>query len=230
MHADYKVRYLHDDLIASAAAACWKAAPPTRPHMFDAIKVIEKLVASGIESVFHIKGDRLKGRLELDFFDREWWDKPAWVTFGKSVKLTVDRAIWAAAKAGDSFACFVLAHEIGHILLHDNNAKAFSNNKADRLSFVDEGYSAEAQANSFAGHALIPTATARKFDDAEMLAILCNAPLAIAVDRLDAVRKTRFEAQVAQTSDYCSGCGNFCDVSAGTCSDCSSRTLKDVFL
>jgi hypothetical protein len=226
MQPDYKVRYLHEDLIASAAAACWKAAPPDRSYIFDVIKLIEVLVTSGIDRIFHIKGDRYKGHLEIEFFDREWWEKPAWVTFGKTVKLTVDRAIWAAAKVGDVFACFILAHEVGHILLHDHNAKAFSNIKADQLSFVEEGDSAEAQANSFAGHLLLPTQTVRKFNNAEMLAILCNVPDKLATERLGAIRLIKNILANTNLTDYCCDCGHYTEVSAGVCKTCTDERLR----
>jgi hypothetical protein len=91
MQPDYKVRYLHDDVISAAATACWKAAPPDRVYIFDVIKLIEILVTSGIDRIFHIKGDREKGHLEVEFFERgrKWWEKPAWVTFRK--KGQIDR-------------------------------------------------------------------------------------------------------------------------------------------
>jgi hypothetical protein len=76
-----------------------ESGPPDRIYIFDVIKLIEILVTSGIDQVFHIKGDRQKGHLEIEFFDRKrrWrWERPAWVTFEKRVKLTVDEAIWRA--------------------------------------------------------------------------------------------------------------------------------------
>jgi hypothetical protein len=170
MHSDYKVRFLREDLIIAAADACWQAAPPDRIHIFDVIKLLEVLVTSGIDQVFHIKGDRLKGDLEIEFFDRKrrWrWERPAWVTFAKKVKLTVDEAVWQSPKDGEPFASFILAHEAGHILLHDNCAKAFSSNKSDQLSFIAPDDSAEEQANRFAGHLLLPSRTVTKFVDCE---------------------------------------------------------------
>jgi hypothetical protein len=228
MQTDYKVRYLHEeDVIAAAAAACWKAAPPDRIYVFDVIKLLEILVTSGIDRVFHIKGDRIKGHLEIEFFDRrkKWWEKPAWVTFGKKVKLTVDQAVWAAAKAGDVFACFILAHEVGHILLHDNSAKAFSNTKADQLSFIGEGYSAEEQANCFAGHVLLPTQTVRKFNDKEMLAVLCNVPDKLAAERLATVRLIKKVLAGTNLTDYCWDCGHYTNVVGGICSQCRDKRV-----
>lgn len=226
MHSDYKVRFLAEHLIEAAAAACWKAAPPARAYIFDVIKLIEVLVTSGIDSVFLITGDRKKGLLEVEFFDRDWWEKPAWVTFGKRVKLTIGQGVWAAAKAGDVFACFILAHEIGHILLHDNNAKAFSSAKEDRLSFVGDEDSAEGQANSFAGFLLIPTATVRKFNDEEMLAVLCNVPNQLAIERLGAVRSIKTVLARTNMTDYCSGCGHYTNVSRGICRNCEDEGSK----
>lgn len=230
MQSDYKVRFLHDDLIAAAAEACWKAAPPDRLYTFDVIKLLEALVTSGIDSVFRIKGNQEKGTLEIEFFDRRrprWqWEKPAWVTFGKTVKLTVDKAIWAAAKAGEAFACFVLAHEVGHILLHDSSAKAFSHHKADQLSFVEEGESAEEQANSFAGHLLVPTKTVQKFPDKDMVAVLCNVPDKLADDRIRAVQQIKTTLVPHVLEDYCCGCGRFAAVSVGLCKECANKCAQ----
>jgi hypothetical protein len=229
MQSDYKVRFLHEDLIAAAAECCWRHAPPARRYTFDVIKLLRVLATVGIDEVFHIKGDRRKGRLEIEFFDRRrrWqWERPAWVEFGKSVKLVVDRAIWEAAVTGETFACFVLAHEVGHILLHDSTAKAFSNNKAIQLSFIAEGDSAEEQANSFAGHLLVPTKTVQRFLDKDILAVLCNVPDELAADRLAAVRDTKAILANHATMDYCIGCGGFAEVSMGVCSTCAPSHLE----
>jgi hypothetical protein len=223
MQSDYKVRYLHEDMIAAAAAACWKHAPPERLYTFDAIKLLEVLVTSSIDQVFHIKGDRKKGRLEIEFFDRRrrWqWERPASVTFGEKVKLVVDSAIWEAAKLGETFACFVLAHEIGHILLHDSSAKAFSGSKKEQLSFVSDGESAEEQANCFAGHLLVPTSTVQRFPDKDLLAVLCNVPDELAADRLNA-RNAKAALIPTSVTDYCQSCGCFTEVSSGLCSKCT---------
>ncbi|UWU87780.1 ImmA/IrrE family metallo-endopeptidase [Bradyrhizobium yuanmingense] len=229
MQSDYKVRYLHDDIIAAAAESCWRHAPPERPHTFDVIKLLEVLVTAGIDHVFHIKGDRKKGPLEIEFFDRRrrWqWERPAWVTFDKKVKLVVDSAIWEAATLGKTFASFVLAHEAGHILLHDSSAKAFSSSKSDQLSFVDEGESAEEQANSFAGHLLVPTRTVHRFPDKDLLAAVCNVPDELAADRLAAVSNAKAILAQHRMTDYCRGCGRFTEVALGICQSCTHDQLQ----
>lgn len=229
MQSDYKVRYLHDDIIAAAADSCWRHAPPERPFTFDVIKLLEVLMTSGIDNVFHIKGDRKKGALEVGYFDRlrRWqWERPAYVTFDKKVKLVVDIAIWEAAKLGETFACFVLAHEIGHILLHDKTAKAFSNSKAEQLSFVGDGDSAEEQANSFAGHLLVPTRTVHRFPDKDLLATVCNVPDELAADRLTAVNNAKAILAQHSMTDYCRGCGRFTEVTLGVCRSCVHDQLQ----
>src|ERR1700689_2784201 len=94
--------------------------------------------------------------LKIEFYDRAFpQDDPAYVSFDP-LTLHVDREIWTAAKTDEPYARFVVAHEIGHIVLHDNSAKAFSNDKAAQISFADNGHSAEWQANVFAYHFLLP--------------------------------------------------------------------------
>jgi IrrE N-terminal-like domain len=125
---------------------------------------------------------------------------------------------YGVPKDGEPFASFILAHEAGHILLHDNSAKAFSNQKTSQLSFIPPEDSAEEQANQFAGHLLLPTRTITKFNDAEMLAVLCNVPDQLAEERLAAVR--RQERHLAGLKDYCRDCGDFAEVSNGLCNGC----------
>jgi Zn-dependent peptidase ImmA (M78 family) len=96
-----------------------------------------------------------KKSLKIELYDRDFpQDDPAYVSFDP-LTLHVDRQIWIAAKSGDPYARFVIAHEIGHIVLHDNSAKAFSNDKSAQISFADDGHSAEWQANMFAYHFLL---------------------------------------------------------------------------
>ncbi|MGY0574199.1 ImmA/IrrE family metallo-endopeptidase [Bradyrhizobium sp. RDM12] len=138
----------------------------------------------------------------------------------------MDSAIWEAAKLGKTFACFVLAHEVGHILLHDNTAKAFSSSKSEQLSFLGEGESAEEQANSFAGHLLVPTRTVHRFPDKDLLAAVCNVPDELAEDRLAAVSNAKAVLAQHRTTDYCRGCGGFTEVTFGVCPSCKHDQLQ----
>jgi hypothetical protein len=125
---DHKVTFRSEDAIASIAARCWTISQQTRPFTFDVMGFLTNvLVGQGIDAVVTTRG-RKKGKLSVKFFDREFdQEDPAYVEFDPArrddyVTLHVDREIWRLAERGDSYACWVLAHEIGHVLLHDHYA------------------------------------------------------------------------------------------------------------
>lgn len=221
MSVDYKVPFRSEDIIADAAVACRQITPTSlHPYAFDVVGLVEILVTRGVEAVFSLGGKK-KGHLRIEFFERDSnWDDPAFVTFNP-VTLNVDREIWAKAKAGDSYARSVIAHEIGHIILHDHNAKAFSSDKTARINFTgSQEDSAEWQAHTFMGHLLLPTATVRKFNDRVLLAGLCNAPDSLVDERLLTVRNMKPSLNCCEENDYCRTCGEYAFVENGICKRC----------
>src|SRR5882724_3411728 len=177
MSSDYKVVSRSEDYLANVAAACRRARPQAHPYRFDPVDFIENvLMVDGVESVWSTLWVQPKGKLSLKLFDRtSIWDPPAEVSFDP-VTLHFDRALWANAKLGRTQETFIATHEIGHIILHDANAKTFSSEKEARISFrKSDDESAEWQAHTFTGHALLPTHAVQKINDQEMLAFLCNA-------------------------------------------------------
>jgi len=230
MGIDHKVIHRSEDAIASIAARCWTVSQQTRPFTFDVMDFLKKvLIGQGIDSVVGTRG-RKKGKLSVKFFDREFaQEDPAYVQFDPArrddyVTLHVDRKIWALAERGDSYACWVLAHEIGHILLHDHHANAFSTDPTKKKLF--EGSSqedfAEWQAIIFAGHLLIPTFVAQKFPDQKILAAATNAPEKLAADRLKTVHDMKKVLNRPYEGDVCSGCHNFTLVRDGCTTKCDT--------
>src|ERR1700686_950198 len=66
-----------------------------------------------------------KGRpFKIEFVDMAEGGKPAFVKF-RPLVLHVDRETWELAGQGEEKSRHILAHEIGHLLLHDHFAKAF---------------------------------------------------------------------------------------------------------
>src|SRR5438046_9295613 len=113
MTHDYKVTLTREDQIATIAAS-W----------LDAHASERRYITEFVENTL-TKRLRKKDRLKIEYFDRTCkYDEPAYVAF-RPLTLHVDRAIWHAAKAGDEYARFVIAHEVGHIILHVNTAKYF---------------------------------------------------------------------------------------------------------
>lgn len=163
-----------------------------------------------------------KGRLQVELYDREKADEPAYVTF-QPLTLHVDRKIWEAAGLGDTFARFVVAHEIGHIVLHDEFAVAFSDNDAAQLRYLQNEESGEWQANTFAGCFLAPDHVVLKLVDADLIAGLCVISDALALKRYTEARNTKKLLFRPCEVDMCTGCGNFTLVRNGntmTCDGC----------
>src|SRR5262249_25437440 len=156
----------------------------------------------------YLKGQK-KGALKIEFYDREFKeDDPAFVSFDP-LTLNVDRKIWADAKAGEEYARYVIAHEVGHIVLHDHHAKSFSKDPSDQLRFADDGQSAEWQANTFARHFLLPDPVVQKIRDMTLLASLCLVPEAVALERILAVKREQDRQNRVFGGGFCSDCGNF---------------------
>jgi hypothetical protein len=119
---NHKVAFKSEETIAAIAARCWAASEDSRPFTFDVVGFLKNvLIGRSIDTIVRTRG-RKKGKLSIKFFDREFpQEDPAYVEFDPSqrdnyVTLHVDRRIWQLAENGDSYACWVLAHEIGHIL------------------------------------------------------------------------------------------------------------------
>jgi hypothetical protein len=194
------------------------------------------LIGQSIDAVVTTRG-RKKGKLSVKFFDREFdQEDPAYVEFDPArrddyVTLHVDREIWRLAERGDSYACWVLAHEIGHILLHDHYANAFSSDKEAQVVFTGSTKEdfAEWQAITFAGYLLLPTHVVRKFNDANILAAACNAPDQLVAERLNAVRSMKKVLNPSYEGEMCSRCGHFTQVRSGNwtkCDTCGYQTSE----
>ena len=223
MGINYKVPFRSEQTIAAIAARCWAMSPQQRPLTFDVVAFIKKvLVAEGIDAIVSTRG-RKKGKLAIKFFDRQFpQDDPAYVEFAKDqrenyVTLNVDREISRLAELGDSDAIEILAHEIGHILLHDHYANAFSSDSNSQKLF--EGTSkedfAEWQAITFAGHLLIPTRVAEKFRDSKILSAVTNTPERLAQERLNVVLNAKKILNPSYEGEMCGGCGGFTLVREG---------------
>jgi hypothetical protein len=150
--------------------------------------ILGELQAHGVESIFRLKGVRKKGRLTIETVEDGSSDKLAEVQFNPRFTLRVQQGVWIRFKEGRSKEREIIAHEIGHVFLHDDDAKPFSRDGTSQIRFADQEYSAEWQAHRFADHLLIPTALAQEIDDADHIAFVCNVTEEFATERLAAVR------------------------------------------
>jgi hypothetical protein len=217
MGTNYKVPFKSEETIAAIAARCWAISAQQRPLTFDIVGFIKNvLVAEGIDSVVTTRG-RKKGKLAIKFFDREFpQDDPAFVVFARDrqddyVTLNVDREVWRHAEIGDSDACEILAHEVGHILLHNHYGNAFSSDLNGQKLFAGTSKEdfAEWQAITFAGHLLIPSGVARKYSDPQFLSAVTNTPERLARERLAAIANEKKVLNPSYEGEMCGGCGEF---------------------
>jgi Zn-dependent peptidase ImmA (M78 family) len=215
MTHDYKVTYTREESIAKTAANWRQRHNSLHKHTFDITEFVETMLRT------HPKGKSLK----IQFYDRNFkQDDPAYVTFKPVVTLHIDRKIWNDAKSGDGYARFVIAHEIGHVVLHDHSAQAFSSDPSFQIRFAEDEHSAEWQANKFAEHFLLPDEIVEHFDDEELLIIFCEVPRILAQRRLAAVRAVRRTSAI--TGDACARCGNFTLVRNGDSIKCDTCGQK----
>jgi hypothetical protein len=212
MAQDHYVAFRSEESIAEIAYRLRDAHVPRSEPTFNIVDFIENTLPK------HLK----KGPLKVEFYDRAFkQDDLAYVSFNP-LTLNVDTKLWADAKIGESYARYVLAHEIGHIVLHDHSAKAFSRDKSAQITFADDGQSAEWQANTFAGHFLLPTTIVQRIDDFALLTIQSEVKEEVVLDRLLAVRREMRQKSRVFEGDFCNKCGNFSLKRTGTLLKCET--------
>jgi IrrE N-terminal-like domain len=225
---DYKVRFCREESIAAIALLCRKMAGDERFPRFNVVTFVERVLPKILK---HLK----KGMLTIHFFDMNEGAIPAYVVHKPAahqgakptIELHVDSEIWMLANLGDPKAKFILAHEIGHIVLHDHYAQAFS---GQQIKFAQREESGEWQANTFASYLLITTDVLLAFSTAEDLARSCEVPLSLSQERFEqAMEEQRRSIRCARvrgfTGDACSNCGNFTvDRATSKCDTCGSTT------
>ncbi len=224
MGTDYKVAFRSDDTVAELARRVRLGVRVDQFCQFNIVDAIESL--EGIE----FKGS---GKLQIRLFDEDE-DDPAYVTFSP-LTLHAHREIWQDAKLGEPKARYILAHELGHIVMHRHNRQAFSEDPRFKLKFPLPQESAEAQANLFASHFLAPDHLARKCANSVELSLMFDYPGDFADSRMNALEKrTRF-----YLGEPCGECGNFtllrgrmglrCD-NCGAVEDACSRSNRNEHL
>jgi hypothetical protein len=195
---DYYVAFHREEYVAGIAMHWREIDDRTSRPDFNIVSFVEDALANRL--------NRNKGKLHIEFFDMQSeTDIPAFVTIDP-LTLHIDAETWSLAKIGEPFARFVIAHEIGHIVLHGHYEKAaFSNSAALRLkAFVKEN-SAEWQANTFADYFLLPTSIVSAFGSPAAIVAACSVPLDLAERRFAQVREERLCRK--NSGDYCPTCG-----------------------
>lgn len=194
MATDYKVRFRSYRAVAELAHEARKRMCVAHYFTFNIVKAIRRLVGKEFGKL---------GVLHLDVFERDN-DPVAFVTFNP-LTLHVHREIWEDAELGEPKSRFILAHELGHMLMHGHYRQAFSEDEKSRLKFVQPEESAEAQANWFAACFLAPDYLARQCKNESELCLQFDFPSDFASVKLDDIKRHL----PSYTGEACSTCGNF---------------------
>lgn len=204
---DFKVSFRTRETIAELASQ-WRAGDPRteEANAFEILPYLERVVIPSLAK---------RGRtVKLTIIDNDIEQPQAWVDL-EANEIVLQRFIWEGARANNPHARVVVAHEIGHLVLHGNQVHAFSPGQAKKLNFLDPRESAECQANWFAEALLMPDEIMlrlSKLDDSSV------ATLTLVSDPV--VRKRRREFALDKryrnyTGDQCQACHNFTTLRRG---------------
>lgn len=134
--------------------------------------------------------------------------------------LSMDRGVWLDGRLNEPSARYIVSHEFGHLILHDNAAKPFSPVSSDPLlKNVMKEEMAEWQAHSFAEHFLVPDAIVRSFGCTNEIVNRCGVERWLAEKRVLAFGR---ENKWGREGESCQECGNFTMVRNGTCLKCDT--------
>jgi len=209
---DHKVTFRRRDYLARVALEWWSLADKQGRYDFNICRFIYNVLIPKL---------RGKGRLQIKFYDPVDLPEQACVTFDP-LTLHVVKKIWEDADRGEAYARFMIAHEIGHIILHDSRAAAFSGDEAAIVRFAQREESAESQANDFADLFLVPDHVALKLNNRDKIAVLCVVPDETAERRLHDAHATREPLCPSYEGDMCMNCHSFTVVQAGNLRKCDT--------
>ena len=137
--------------------------------------------------------------------------------------LFVDETVFEEATIGLAEAKFILNHELGHIILHDKSAKAFSQGEESRLKAFPREQRSEWQADTFAFHLSLPYKFIIAWNfDRNAIMNNCNVPMRVVEQQIQSIKFCRNYA-----GDPCGTCGNFTvvrKVGSAKCDICGNTT------
>jgi len=217
---DYHVPFIREEDIALAASKWRSAGGISNRGFFNIVEFIEGTLSRRLA--------RKKGNLVISQSNLPPDLYPAYVTF-EPTTLHVDSEVWEFARLGAPEERFYVAHEIGHILLHNHHAKAFSNDTAKYIRFAINETSAEWQANTFAGYFLLPDHIVEVYTDERELCTSCGVPTKLARYRRSNIDRLRYKLRKF-TGDSCPRCAEFTILHDGTilkCDNCGAIVGRD---
>jgi hypothetical protein len=196
---DHEVPFVSEQTLEDRALHLRTAAGNENDANFNIVDFTYRLQRSSVQRPFAI-----------EFFDAVEGQKPAFVSYGSITTLNIDHETWELADVGEPESRFVVAHELYHLLFHDHQAKAFSNDPSQRIKRSKRlnEISAEWQANTFADFFLLPTHLALAFPDREAAMKSCNIDSGV-VDRRFAALAELARPRPSISGDFCIRCGCF---------------------
>ena len=144
MGTDCKVRFRSYEQVSQIAASLRDRLGIDNLYNFNITKQLERMNGKRFGSAGELTFDKYNDGKELAF-----------VTYEPLV-LHVDSDIWEEANFGEPMARFILAHEIGHVVMHAHYRQAFSFDEERGIKFVQPEERAETQAHWFAAKFLVP--------------------------------------------------------------------------
>ncbi|MDR3472021.1 MAG: ImmA/IrrE family metallo-endopeptidase [Devosia sp.] len=216
---DFKVRRRWPSEIADLAAR-WRQAGSDghSANWFDVVNFLNDIVVPGLASK-----DR---RVEIELVDDEEPEQ-AWVDIAKG-KLFVRGAVWQKAKQHDPRARLIIAHEIGHLILHTDQVYSFTKPYEYGLRSIEDNESAEHQANWFAWSLLLPDSVLLRLR--KTLTTSSIATLTLVEDKVVELRLNQLALDKRYrgsfTGDECPECGSLDVARNGITSVCDQCGLQ----
>ena len=216
MLVDNKVAWVDSEKIEDFALAWRRIEGNLNAATFDIVAFLYDI----------LPGLLVKKALEIIPCDDLGADTPAYVKFIKEkqygyqvVQLHIEKWVLENAKLHDEEARLIIAHEIGHIILHDASAQKFSTGSGKNVRFLADEESGEWQAKRFADAFFVPLHVAASFGSAHELSAYCKVDLTVAKRRMLAVRAKAIE--IGRTSgNSCPQCGDYGTVVFGRSNFC----------
>jgi len=163
-HAGDAVKTTED--IKSAAQQLRDSLGVADQKLFNIVELLEKEMPKAIDD------------FRLEVLARS--DVPEVYATSAPPRIFATEPVYRLARQGDANSRFLLAHEVGHLVLHSVcHPSAGSNGSAERVK------ASEAQASIFALFFLIPDSIARRFKTAESLSVQCQIRRELAELRLE---------------------------------------------
>jgi hypothetical protein len=177
---DYKVAPVTEQEICSVTVDLWRLLGAMGQAEFPLHRALD---------LFSKKKISKNGILNISPFRATSSSGPARVVFNPELILLIDEERLELLQLGCPETRWIVAHELGHIVMHDSHAKAFSSDPTLRIKFAQPENSAEEQADLFAYYLLMPDPVVKNFRTPDLITQYCNVETEIALRRLDIFRR-----------------------------------------